>query len=192
LKIHNQKSVLGLLFLASLLIGIASVFYYPIIAQLLVIYLTIAFFRPFEVRNYMFTLVGIALTYFYLFCLSYLLDWDLQLSQIELKSLDSLSSLSVETIPILLFMILAGAGASQIAVNRSKFIVRQRNQLVIISIFLIVQFLMLLLLSTRMAWLPMIPFLSVFVLYLYGKIERNWLLDLFLLLIIGSLFWLKF
>ena len=58
LTIYNQKSVLKEVFNASVLISIASLFYFPSILMILLIWATFIIIRPLEWRNYILSLLG--------------------------------------------------------------------------------------------------------------------------------------
>lgn len=192
LRIHNQNSVLGLLLLSSLLLGGATILFYPSFILFLTALLTLAFFRPLEIRNYLVILVGLLLTSFYLFTVSFLLDWDLQLLKVEFTSFENIASFESSSIPLITFSIFSLIGALKMFSDRAKFIVRQRNQLVVISSYILIQTLLSLMLGVTVIWISIVPVFSIFLVYYYKTSARKWLLDAVTLLFIIALIWLKF
>ena len=191
LRIHNQSSVLGLLILSSLVLGGAALLYYPSLIIFLIAVLTIAFFRPFEVRNYIVIAVSVVLTGFYLFSLSFLFDWEYQLPDIKFVSFKNISPFKTTSIPLISFCLLSFIGAIKMFSDRAKFVVRQRNQLIIISLFMLIQLVLFLMLGDTAVWVSIIPIFSIFIVYYYKTSARKWLLDVITLLFIVALIWLK-
>jgi|AntAceMinimDraft_13_1070369.scaffolds.fasta_scaffold217455_1 hypothetical protein len=76
--------------------------------------------------------------------------------------------------------------------DRAKFIVRQRNQLVVISSYILIQTLLSLMLGVTVIWISIVPVFSIFLVYYYKTSARKWLLDAVTLLFIIALIWLKF
>ncbi len=192
LRIHNQSSVLGLLLLSSLLLGGATILFYPSLILFLIAVLTIAFFRPFEVRNYIVILVGLLITGFYMFSLSFLLDWDFHIFNTEFTSFASTSSFEIDSIPLIVFCLLSFIGALKMFYDRAKFIVRQRNQLIVISFYILIQLALLLTCGYTVIWVSIAPVFSIFIVYYYKTSARKWLLDVVTLLFIIALIWLKY
>lgn len=191
LRIHNQSSILGILLLTSLLIGTATILFYPAIILYATVLLTIAFFRPFEVRNYIVVTVGLLLTGFYLFCFIYLFGWSFQFSNIEVFNFGAIQVFETGFIPLILFLLFSLLGAMKMFSDRSKFIVRQRNQLIVISIYILSQFALMLLLGITEFFITLVPIASIFLVYYYKMSGRRWIIDIISLLFIVSLFWLK-
>jgi hypothetical protein len=189
LKIHNQNSILGLLFSSSLLLGVATILFYPSVFLFGILFLTIAFFRPFEIRDYVVILVGAGLATFYFLSISFLLD-------LELLQFNSNIQLFVfsgaNLIPLGFFSLFILVGVVKVFSNRSKFIVRQRNQFVIIGTFTIIQFTLFLLFNEAVFWISIVPILTIYLTYFYKSSNRKWILDIVSLLFIVLLIWLKF
>ena len=192
LQIHNQKSVLGLLFLSSLILSIASILFYPSLFIFLIPVLTMAFFRPFEVRDYAVVLVGILLVLFYLFCFSYLLDVSIAVPNINFSNIESMISFTNTLIPLVLFCLFSLIGALKLYFDRTKFVVRQRNQLLVLAVYVILQLVLFLTFRDAVFWISIVPILSIFLSYFYKTYGRKWLLDIVSLLFIVVLAWLKF
>ena len=192
LRVYNQKSVLGLLFAASLVLGIASVLFYPILIAVIIPLLTVLFFRPFELRNYIAIAIGFALPFFYFSCIVYLFNLPWKVENIEL-AFPSKTLYSQEYIgSSLAFLILSLIAAVKVFFNRSKFVARQRNQLLIVSIFMFVQLGILIVLQNCAPIIGIIPFLALFILYYYKKLTRMWVMDVVALLLLCTLVWIKF
>lgn len=192
LRIHNQKSVLGLLFQSSLILSAAAILFYPSLILLLIPVLIIAFFRPFEVRNYAVLVVGGLLVGFYLFCLTFLLDLDVAFSNIKFSSIKTTMVFTSNLIPLALFSLFSLIGALKLFIDRTKFLVRQRNQFLAISVYIVIQLVLFLILGNAVFWLSIVPVLSIFLSYYYKISSRKWLLDIVSLLFIVALVSLKF
>lgn len=192
LQIHNQKSVLGLLFLSSIMLSISAVLFYPSLFLFSIPLLNMAFFRPFEVRDYAVVLVGFSLVLFYLFCLSYLLDVSVTVSNIDVNIRESMIPFALDLLPLVLFSLFSMIGALKLFFDRTKFVARQRNQLLVIAVYVIIQLVLFLILQNAVFWVSMVPILSIFLSYYYKTNNRKWLLDLVSLLFIVALIWLKF
>ena len=190
LQIHHQKVVLAQLFVSSLLACIASLFFYPFLLLLIPIFLTISLFRPFELRNYLMVLVGFFLPVFYSFSIAYLLD-----ENIDWTILGSIEPAFImpqwEELPYLVFLVFALISGLRILLDRSKFVVRQRNQLSIIFSFTVVLLLISVLISVEQLITPILAVMSLFCAYYYGIARRKWVIDSFLISLIVVYFLLK-
>lgn len=191
LRIHNQNSVLGLLLLSSFLLGVATVFFYPSVLLLLTVLLTVAFFRPFEIRNYLVILVGFTLTAFYVLCFSFLFNWDLQLIKPDFSKWTSIALAEMSTVAVFIFSLITLMSSFVMFSKRSKFIVRQRNQLVVISIYILIQIALSLTFRSEAFWISLAPLFSLIILYYYKSLSRKWIFDMLLLLFVFLLTWLK-
>lgn len=193
LKIHNQNNVLGLIFVSTFFIGIASLFLYPALIQLLVVLLTITFFRPIELRNYIIMMVGFSLPLFYFYSLSYLFEAELFVPEFGIQSVSVEHNLSIGLLPILFLITLSGVASVKIFSARTKFIVRQRNQLFIMVCFIILQGLLWALVPVAHIILVILPLVGIFFLYLYKKTKKKkkWVLEVILLLLLSSIIWVK-
>jgi hypothetical protein len=58
LRVYNQKNVLKEVFNASMLVGVASLFYFPSLLLIFLIWAACIIIRPFEWRNYIVSLLG--------------------------------------------------------------------------------------------------------------------------------------
>ena len=70
---HNQKPA-GSLFNLGFAFGVCSFIYFPAIYYLLLLYVALAIFRPFRLTEWLITLVGVALPFYFL--LVYFFVWD--------------------------------------------------------------------------------------------------------------------
>ncbi|MBL4708104.1 MAG: hypothetical protein JKY48_06655 [Flavobacteriales bacterium] len=191
LKIHNQNSVLGLIFMSTFFIGLASLFLYPTLIQLLTVLLSITFFRPFELRNYVMMFVGFSLPVFYFYSFSYLLGFEFYIPEFGISSFSFEHDLTVGLVPILFLIIISGIASAKLFSSRTKFIVRQRNQFLIIVCFIMLQGFLWLLIPAAHVIITVLPLTGIFFLYLYKKATKKWLLDVFLLLLLSSIIWVK-
>ncbi len=191
LRIHNQNSVLGLLFVSSFLLGVATIFFYPSVLLLLTVLLTVAFFRPFELRNYVVILVGLTLTAFYILCFAFLFNWDLQLIEPDFSKWGSIVLAEAGTITVIIFSLVTLVASFTMFSKRSKFIVRQRNQLVVIFIYILIQITLSLIFCSEALWISLVPLFSLFILHYYKSLRRKWIFDVLLMLFVFLLIWLK-
>ena len=74
LKIYHQKSVIKELFDASILIGFAALFYYPIILFVLSIWIFLMVSRSFNLREFIIPLVGLLLPFYFLWVAFYFFE----------------------------------------------------------------------------------------------------------------------
>lgn len=191
LKVYNQPSVIGELFLASMLIGVACLFFYPAVIFLLIVFIAIALFRPFELRNFMISLIGLLLPAFYWFSFDYLLTDSISMTELQ-EIRFNIGGLSKLSIPFLLFTLLALISVLRLFAARSKFVVRQRNQLFLCLFFLMATGLIFLIVPVGTALFVFLGPVSLFFSYLYKKSKRKWTIDLFLLVLLVSFALLKF
>lgn len=192
LQVYNQKSVLGLLFAASLVLGTASVLFYPILIAAIIPLLTVLFFRPFGLRNYIAIAIGLALPFFYFSCIVYLFNLPWKVENIEFASPNKMFYSLEYVLTGIAFLTLSIIAAVKVFLNRSKFVARQRNQLSIVNIFMLVQLGILISLQNCAPIAGIIPFLALFLLYYYKKLTRRWAMDVVALLLLCTLVWIKF
>jgi len=79
LNIYNQNLIAGIIFQASFLCSVAVLFYSPSIIFTVITLIGVSIFRPFDIRNLLLICIGFILLYVYLFGLSYIFEWELQL-----------------------------------------------------------------------------------------------------------------
>jgi hypothetical protein len=192
LRIYHQPSVAGLLFGAASLSCVAFFFWYPALLLFPLIPISVLVFRPFSTREFLLTIIGFLLPLCYWFGFGYLFEFDTGFKHLEWKQNEAFTSFSLELkdLGAVLFFVLSLAVAFLAAVQRKKYVVRQRNQLMVIYIYF--------LLATGSLFfhlyslgLSVAPF-GIFFLLSYGQLRKRWIMDVsFLLLIIFS-FWKNF
>lgn len=157
---------------------------------LLTAVLTIAFFRPFELRNYLVILTGVGIVGFYVFSLIYLLPSETSI-RFELSGIQlDFSQLAFNPLQIL-FSAISLLSIVVVFANRAKFIVMQRNQLIVISIYLTLSVFLSIFFNSSAIWRGIGPLFSIFMLYTYSIAKRKWLYDVGMLLFIAAVLWLK-
>ncbi len=185
LNVYNQKSVLSLLFWSSFLVGIASIFFYPAAVFLVLVFITMAIFRPFEIRNIFISLIGFALPFFYLYSISYLMDISIvqtDFQNLKLKSLE-FNELSFYSSGSILLFISTGLLSLSVVINRRKKVVRQQNQLMVLFLFLLFSSALILFVPFDLLLLLLSPPMVLFFLIFSQKVARKWLLNLYLTLV---------
>jgi len=190
LEIYNQPNVRGFIFLSAVVIGIGVLFYLPITLGLLLLFITLAIFRPFELRNFLVAIVGtlLPLIYYIFFC--YFFEMDFPITEFQFSQNAEPIILENEiTFP--LFLLVGLFSMARIFIGRSKFIVRQRNQLLILFCYLLFLAVLVIFSSAAQIAIFTVPLLAVFISYLHKKVKKKWILEAIGLLIIGLSFWVK-
>lgn len=138
LMIYNQKNVLKEVFNASLLIGVASLFYFPSLFLVVLIWSACLTIRPFEWRNYIVSLFGPILIGLWLATYYYLND---QIPNLVLKYSEfnnysyGLTISGFSFVVLALLLILAIVAFSSLLRGLSKNTVRVKNLLRIIVVY---------------------------------------------------------
>jgi hypothetical protein len=86
LSSYKNESLTYNSFDAALLIGIASLFYFQSIILLLFLWIILSNLRPFYWREWIFTIIGLALPYFFFFGYAYLTDYNLESYYINIEA----------------------------------------------------------------------------------------------------------
>lgn len=191
LKVHNQKDVRGILFLSGFLVGIGSLFFLPVLFGLLPILLNTAVFRPFSLRNYLVIFVGSSLPFIYFISIGYLFDFNFHIPDLSSNNSVTREIFAVKNLPALIYLMLALFSLSSVLISRSKFIVRQRNQLVILITYLVLVGFFLFIVSIGQLVFFTIPLFGWFIGYLHKKIPKPWILELFGLVLLIFAIWVK-
>jgi hypothetical protein len=191
LKVHNQKSIKGILFSTGFLLGIGCLFYAPIIFGALPILLTIAIFRPFKLKNYLLLIVGLAIPFIYFLSFSYLLEIPIKLSFISSEDLVPQNIFIIQNIPLTLYIIIGLLSILFLSSARSKYIVRQRNQLLILASYLALLVLYSFVLSMGQLVFFSFPILAWCIAFMYKKIKKKWILELIACGLIIFSIWVK-
>lgn len=185
MKIYNQNNVMSLVFWCATFVGLASIIYLPSILMILVLFLTIAVFRSFNIREYLIAMVGVLLPFLYSYAIAYLMGNNLGALQPStgLFSFVKLGDISLHLIGVYgIILLLIWAVFTGLA-SRSKLIVRQRNQLWMILAFVFVGSLNLFLFPA----LYTIPFIAAPLALLfhisYQNFRMKWIIDILLLVL---------
>lgn len=192
MSVHNQPSVRTEIFTASSLVAIAAILFYPSFLFSLLVFSAIAILRPFQLKNYVLFIVSFCLPFLYLLAFAYLFNFNVNIQPIQLDLLDFHAPVfSIAYLPALLVGVVALVSSFKLYVSRSKFVVRQRNQLNLLYIFIFL--LLFIALKTGLSNLLLfilLPF-ALFFNYLHKKLSRKWIPEVLLLLIYFSAFLLK-
>ena len=197
LKIHNQDSVLKLIFRASFLGSLASLIFFPVIIYLLVIFGSIAVFRPFNLKNYLLAIIAWSLPYFYLFSFSYLLDWNLD---IPFKSVfnQSLLTMSNQRFALNTINYILNSGLVLLAIIallanfsiKQNLILRKRIELSILFFSTILFAILSLLFGINSFLILSCSMGCIFIALYYHSFNKKWIIEsifiVLLLLSIGS------
>ena len=192
LSIHNQASVMIEIFLATTLVAIASILFYPAFFFLLLIISAVAILRPFRFKNYVLILVSFCLPFLYLSAFNFIFELELQTNGIQFSLVDLSVVLNrANYIPFIIVCVIALLSFIRLFTSRSKFIVRQRNQLAIIYIFTILLLIISFFsgLSSLLVFI-LLPF-SLFFNYFHKNFSRKWIPELLLLVLYISAFFVK-
>lgn len=189
LTIYNQKSVLKEVFNASVLISIASLFYFPSILMILLIWATFIIIRPLEWRNYILSLLGPLLVGIWLASYYFLTD---QLPVLSDKYLQfnnyfeglTISGFSYVVIGFLIIIALVAFGS--LLKGLSKNTVRVKNLLRVVSFFFV--FSLLTFLLTNQDYFSTYAFVLVsFAIYTanyFDYLKRYWIGNSLIILLI--------
>lgn len=192
LRIHNQNSVLGLLFTSAFFIGIASLFLLQSAIQLIVVLITILSFRPYESRNYIMMLIGFGIPLFYFFSIHYLFDIPFPSLKFYFSSPSFLMEEQAKrVIPIVFLTLIGFVSMSRLFASRTKFIVRQRNQLLIMACFVLSQMLMGIFIPETHAIIAILPLGGIAFMHLYKNASKKWMWDTALFLLLVSIIVVK-
>jgi hypothetical protein len=180
LSIYNQKNVLREVFNASLLIAVASLFYFPAILMILLIWATFIIIRPLEWRNYVISLFGPLLVAIWTVAYYFLTD-QTELLVIKYGSFNnyfeqlSISGFSYVLVGVLVVIALVAFGS--LLRGLSKNTVRVKNLLRIVSIYFILSLLTFFL--TSQDYFSTYAFVLVsFAIYTanyFDYLKRNWI-----------------
>lgn len=185
LEIYNQPSISGIIFKSAIICSFASLFYLPSIFLLLLILVSISIFRPFTLRNFLLVLIGFGLLYFYLYSLSYIFNWSLNFpDELNLQDGEFITNLfQKNNLGLLGMFVLALVSMANVFSMRQKLIVRQRNQLAVIFIAWLIYFGISLFSSFSDTLLMLLSLSSIFFLFFYHSIKKQWILDSLLIII---------
>lgn len=185
LKIYNQFDIRFLAFTGSILIALASFFYYPAAFVLIAFWIGIAIVRPFELKVFLISMIGFLLPFFYAYCFDYL-----ELIQFQYFShyLDLVKEFSFRLEDIKLragiFAVLLLVLVGHNLMLRSKMVVHHRNQMAfLIMLTLYAGFIGLII--EQSAWYFAAFPASIFAAKWYNTIEKKWILEAIFLLLMG-------
>ena len=188
-EIYNQSSVKGLIFSASILVSLASLFFFPALCFLLIVFLTISIFRSFELKNFILAIVAALIPYIYLFGLAYLFEVSIQSPMSHLTELNiidwkrNLGNHSLElfqTFGIAAMILLAYAKSFSL---KQKLVVRQRHQLTILFYGNLLAIIFLFVLGIDYGLCFLIPLSGLFVYLFYQSLDKKWIFEIFFLLL---------
>ncbi len=192
--IYNNNNISGILFGSSILVGLSALFFYPFAIYLILIFVGFYIFKPFDIRSFMFVILGPTLLYLYLFSAAFIFNWDLFLEQkIEWFQMIYFNQLfSLKYLGITSLFIIGGLSLARAYNYRQKLIVRQRNQLLVVFTFLVLSVTLALFFDIhKTLFLILLP-LGFFFLFLYHNLKRKWILDGILLIILFYNTWQSF
>lgn len=191
LKIYNQFQIRFLAFIASLLIALASFFYYPAVLVILLLWIGISIVRTFELKVLLISLIGFTLPFLYAYCMDYLglIQFEYASQFFELISLKGqrINDLSFREI---IFVFVIFLLVIQNFTLRSKMVVHQRNQMA----FLILLALLAITIGAiydKSAWYFAVIPGAVFAAKFYHSIDKKWIIESAMLILMGLNFIIK-
>lgn len=192
LRIYHQPVVGSLIFASASLISIASILFYPSIIFVLLVIATLITFRPFNLKDYLLMIVGFLLPLFYLFGIEYLTNnnWvsamvAIPTTDVWFQSFNQLSVLFPCFLPLFVFSLF------KVISYQSKFIVRQRNQLIILFLFIALSFIVSRIVGIENVLFFLLLPVGLFYNYWYQFVNRKWILDTVLLVFTVASFFVK-
>lgn len=188
-SVYNQKNVLREIFNASLLVGVASLFYFPAILMLFLIWATFIIIRPFEWRNYVISLFGPLVVSLWLGAYYFLTD-QLPLLLTKYASFNNyfeqlnISGFSYVVLSVLI--IIALVAFSSLLKGLSKNTVRVKNLLRVISIYFILTLLTILLTNQDYfsTYIFVLVSFAVYTANYFDYLKRNWIGNALIILLI--------
>lgn len=181
LAIYNQPNVTQLVFSASVVLGITSILFYPFILFWITLLIAISIFRTFELREYLMAIIGLALPLFYLFSLYYLLDIKEEIPPLKIGLPEFRYSLSY--LGIALFTVMASIAWIRVILLQAKMVVRQQNQMIIFSAFMVIACIISLFLNPSSSIVLLLAPLSLCFHIFYQNLRKKWVAESFLLLL---------
>lgn len=190
LKIYNQPSVKGLIFLSSLLTSIASLFFFPAALLLIILFISIGVFRPFEPKNIAMAFIAFLLPYFYLFGIAYMVDFKISLpfdallpktQQLEFSFYDN----AMNTFPLIGYALIVLIAITKSFMQKQLLIVRQRNQLSILLYTCFIFIIFSLFSGIEKSILYLLAGSSIFILLFYNNLKSKWLIEGLILILFG-------
>ncbi len=181
-KIYKQTSIQMPVFLASLLCGIAAFFYWPAFFILPVFWIGISLIRPFNIRTYLLSLIGVLLPFAYFLAVPYLLDYPVEFPNEARPSIqttwDQLTSKWGVSFAFTVFVMLLGFYNLTL---RPKMIVLERNQNAYLLFCLLLSLLCFFFFG-KVAWLFSLFPAIVFFENAYKSLTKKWIFELIILL----------
>ncbi len=191
LQINKQHNILRWSFNSSVFLGITVLLFPPALFLLLFIWIMIGIIRPFELRDYVISIVGLLMPAFYLWTFSYLLNYQLTPFEIKFDLSEFYKSYKLSTILLYLALSMLFLIAVSRALSfRTKMVVHQRKQMQSVLLFSIISLTLVLLFQTSQQTVIFAAFpLSFFAAFFQQKMSYNWILKLLLLLLLLAYFW---
>ena len=191
LNIYNQNSITGIIIQAAFICSIATLFYAPSVIFLIIILIGVTIFRPFNIRNSLLICLGFILLYIYLFGLSYIFNLKLILP-LDVKLDFSRTSeilLNSPKIGVGFVFLIITIAISSVFAKRQKLVVRQRNQLSLLFVAILLYSLVGFIFNFTGSFLFIFSLSGIFFLFFYTNLNKKWLIEvpLICLLIYNSL-----
>jgi hypothetical protein len=184
LRIHNQQSVVGLIFTASILASISSIVSIYYAAFFILVPVTVLLLRSFKLKNFIILIVGFLLPYFYYLGIAYLFNYQVIADDFQLLKIKELTiGLTINFSLLLTISVISLLSMFYTLFKIQKLIVRQRNQIIIISLYLVISVALALLFDPILVLLPVAIAVSFFFGMFYQKLKRKWIMDSILILI---------
>ena len=178
LQIHNQNSVIGLVFLASLLASVASMISIYFVAFYILVIITVLLLRSFNLKNVIVLILGFILPYFYYFGIAYLLNYQIQVKGYQFLQIRDLNlNFDLQTLTLSTIALISVFSIFYALFKIQKLIVRQRNQIVVISLYLLVSIIIAILFTPAIMIIPIASAASFFFNLYYQGLNRKWIVD---------------
>jgi|GEM_PF-7088252 len=189
IQIHNQNSIRNLLFYASILCGIAGILFFPTFTYLLFILIGISVFRPFNPREFLLIISCFCMPLLYYLSWNFLNDnpseLNFEFAFIDLNKIifTDLSENKWGALVLISAILLAIFAIVTTFLNRTKRIVRQRNQIVVLFVFLLISVLNLILYGDISFVIPISLLLALFLQLAYQDLRRKWLVNILMFIL---------
>jgi hypothetical protein len=172
LKIYNQPSISKLVFYSAVLISFIGFFQMPLMLLIGVLWIGISLIRPFEIKEYLISLIGFGLPILYYYSISFLFDSEIH----SIGNLFHLNLIKENRLPEIfsgmVFLVLSFFSL----LNRSHLGVHQRNQMSFLILICLLGISLTFLVDPHFVLVASIP-ASYFISNLYDSFEKKWILE---------------
>jgi hypothetical protein len=197
-RLYKSNNALYICFDSGMIIALASLFYFPSVLWLLIVFFALLLFRPFIWREWLAAICGFMVPYIFLAMYYFWNDkfgsftsiWEPLQNKIWNTEVDTLLNNFIPLIPLAIILLLA---IVRLRANFYKNVlqVRKSQQLIIISIFICAASYYIKPSFELNHFIVLTPMLSIFAAYYFMAEKRKWIAELLMLTLIGSVLYFQ-